>query len=255
MNRRVVLETLVYPLMLGVPPFAFVWVKYGGMTLEWALEMIVLSLLLVVSTALFLARILEKHGYRKSDIKRLFDILEKHWEEPWDCGYLKHDVQYCIVYHLLLWGFLSVALLEFQDVSLVIMAVAGLVFLLAAAYPIAATMIAWVLVLPLYFLKDERTEDGFGFVGKTSLLSTLAIPAIWVASTHLSTGNYPEQILKMFNAVVVNAEKFWILSVVNTLFGFMGRYLVHRIDRKVLTAVSLALAFSMLFIVWSIFAG
>jgi hypothetical protein len=59
----------------------------------------------------------------------------------------------------------------------------------------------------------------------------------------------------MFNAVVVNAEKFWILSVVNTLFGFMGCYLVHRIDRKVLTAVSLALAFSMLFIVWSIFAG
>jgi hypothetical protein len=159
MNRRVVLETLVYPLLLGVPPFAFVWVKHGGMTLEWALEMIVLSLLLVVSTVHFLARILEKHGYRKSDIKRLFDILEKHWEEQWDCGYLKHDVEYCIVYHLLLWGFLSVALLEFRNVSLVIIAFAGLIFLLVAAYPIAATMIVWALVLPLYFL-SQRGENG-----------------------------------------------------------------------------------------------
>jgi len=32
-----------YPLVLGVPLFAFVWVKHGGMNCEWALEVIVFS--------------------------------------------------------------------------------------------------------------------------------------------------------------------------------------------------------------------
>ena len=252
-RRKILLEMVVYPLALGVPPFALIWIKHGGMTIEWAIEVAVLFSLMVVSTAFFLARILEKHGYRKSDIKRIDEILEEHWEEPWDWGYLKHDAQHCIVYHLVLWGFLSVALLEFRSVSQVIVAFIGLVFLLLMIYPIATTMVVWILALPLYFLEDKRAEDVFEFIGKTSLVSTLAIPVIWAVSSYVSTKNYPEDVLRMFNAVVRNAEGFLILSLLNTLFGFLGVYLSRRVGRRILTIVLLSLAVAMLFIIWSLF--
>jgi len=206
----------------------------------------------VVSTAFFLARILERHGYRKRDIKRIDEILEEHWNEPWDSGYLKHDVQYCIAYHLVFWGFLSVALLKFQNISLVIMAFVGLIFLLVMVYPVASTMIVWILALPFYFLGDDRAEDAFEFIGKTSLALTIAIPPIWVVSLYPATQNYPEEILGIFTAVVVNAEKFLILSVLNTLFGFLGLYLSRRVRGRILTIVLLSLAVAMLIIVQSI---
>ncbi|NJE05744.1 hypothetical protein E3E36_06225 [Thermococcus sp. M36] len=244
---------VVYPLVLGVPLFAFIWIKHGGVTREWVLEMVFLSILTFVSTVFFLARILEKHGYSKRDIKRLFEILEEHWDEPWYSGYLKHDVQYCIAYHLVFWGFLSVALLEFQDVSLVITAFAGMVFLLVMVYPIASTMVVWILALPFYFLGDDRAEDAFEFIGKTSLASTLAIPAIWVVSGYFATQNYPKEILDMFNAVVGNAGKFLALSLINTLFGFLGVYLPRRVGRRILSIVLLSLAVAMLFILWELF--
>ncbi len=252
MKRKILLEMVVYPLALGIPLFALIWVKHGGMTIEWAIEVAVLFSLMVGSMVFFLARILEKHGYSRRDIKRIDEILEEHWNEPWDSGYLKYDVQHYIVYHLVLWGFLSVALLEFRSISLVIVAFIGLVFLLLMIYPIATTMGVWILALPLYFLGDKRSEDAFEFIGKTSLVSTLEILVIWAVSSYVSTKNYPEDVLRMFNAVVRNAEGFLILSILNTLFGFLGVYLSRGSGRRVLAIVLLSLAVAMLFVVWSI---
>ncbi|QDA32238.1 hypothetical protein FH039_01975 [Thermococcus indicus] len=242
-------------MVLGVPLFAFVWIKYGGMTREWVFEVIILSLLTIASTAFFLARILEKHGYSKRDIKRLFEILEEHWNEPWDSGYLKHDVQECVAHHLILWGIFSTFLLGFHDVFLAIMAFVGLAFLMVAMYPVFATMVVWILALPFYFLGNERAEDAFEFVGKTSLALTIAIPVIWAVSSYVSTKNYPEDVLRMFNAVVKNAEWFLVLSVLNTLFGFLGVYLSRRVGRRILTIVLLSLAMAMLFVLWELLKG
>ncbi|WP_237710110.1 hypothetical protein [Pyrococcus sp. ST04] len=207
---------------------------------------------MVASMIFFLARILEKHGYKKSDIKRIDEILEEHWKEPWDSGYLKHDVQECIVHHLILWGIFSTFLLGFHDVFLAIMAFVGMAFLMVVIYPVFTTMAVWIAALPLYFLKSRRAEYVFEFIGKTSLAITLAIPVIWAVSSYVSTKNYPEDVLRMFNAVVVNAEKFLILSILNTLFGFLGVYLSHRVGRRILTIVLLSLAVAMLFLVWAL---
>ncbi len=116
------------------------------MTCEWALITALLFVLLAGSTVAFLVRILKKHGYRKSDIKQIDEILEEHWNEPWDWGYLKYDVKHCIIYHLVLWGFLSSALLEFRNFSLVIVALIGFGFLLLMAYPFFATskLLLWI---------------------------------------------------------------------------------------------------------------
>jgi hypothetical protein len=252
MKRRIILEMVVYPLVLTMALFGFVWVKYGGMTIEWALEVTLLSGLTVVSLLFFLARILEKHGYTKSDIRRIGEVLEEHWEEPWDSGYLKHDVQECIAHHLIFWGFFSTALLAFHNVFLTIMMFIGLAFLMAVMYPVFATMVVWIIALPLYFLKGERAKDMFDFIWKTSLAVSLAIPAIWVASTYLAAQNYPAEILKMFNAVVRNADGLLILSIINTLFGFLGVYLPSKTDRRIVTAILFALAVAMLFVLWGI---
>jgi hypothetical protein len=208
---------------------------------------------MVASMVFFLARILEKHGYRKSDIKRIDEILEEHWEEPWDSGYLKHDVQECVAHHLILWGIFSTFLLGFHDVFPAIMAFVGLAFLMVVMYPVFATLAVWIVALPLYFLESRRAEDAFEFIGETSIVSTLVIPVIWAVSSYVSTKNYPEDVLRMFNAVVRNAERFLILSILNTLFGFLGVYLSRRIGRRILAIVLLSLAVAMLFVVWSIF--
>ena len=144
MRRKILLAMVVYPLVLGIPFFAFIWIEYGGMTIEWAVEVSLLFGLMVVSTVFFLARILEKHGYSKRDIKRIDEILEEHWEEPWESGYLKHDVQECIAHHLILWGIFSTALLGFHDVFLTIMAFVGLALLMVVVYPVFVTMVVWI---------------------------------------------------------------------------------------------------------------
>ncbi|WP_297469046.1 hypothetical protein [Thermococcus sp.] len=120
-------------------------------------------------------------------------------------------------------------------------------------YPVFLTMVVWILALPLYFLKSRRAEDAFEFIGETSLLSTIAIPVIWAVSSYVSTKNYPEDVLRMFNAVVRNTEGFLILSLLNTLFGFLGVYLSRRIGGRILAVVLLSLAVAMLFVIWSIF--
>ncbi|NJE30347.1 hypothetical protein E3E38_04685 [Thermococcus sp. 18S1] len=233
--------------------WGFVWVNVGGITFGWVITMIALLILVAFSIVFFLGRILEKHGYTKRDIKRLHVILEEHWNEPWEPGYLLYEVQRCIIYHLLLWGFLGTLLLQFKDFSLVLITCVGIVLLLIGGYPLFATMIVWILALPFYFLRDKRAEDAFEFIGKTSLVSTIAIPPIWVVSRYLATQNHPEEILGIFNAVVANAEKFLVLSVLNTLFGFLGLYLSRRVGRRILTIVLLSLAVAMLFVVWSLF--
>jgi hypothetical protein len=197
---------------------------------------------MVASMVFFLARILEKHIYGKSDIKRIDEILEEHWKEPWDSGYLKHDVQECIAHHLILWGIFSTFLLGFHDVFLAIMAFVGLAFLMVVMCPVFATMVVWIVALPLYFLKSRRAECVFEFIGKTSLASALAIPPIWVVSRYFATQNYPKEILRMFNAVVVNAEKFLILSILNTLFGFLWVISSRRVGRRILAIVLLSLS-------------
>ena len=78
------------------------------------------------------------------------------------------------------------------------------------------------------------------------------IPVIWALSSYVSTKNYPEDVLRMFNAVVRNAGEFLILSILNTLFGFLGTYLSHRVGRRILAIVLLSLAVAMLFAVWNI---
>ncbi|USS40242.1 hypothetical protein NF865_07890 [Thermococcus aggregans] len=240
-------------MVLSAVLFGFAWVKLGVITREWVLSTILLFALMVASMVFFLARILEKHGYRKSDIKRIDEILEEHWKEPWDSGYLKYDVQECIAHHLILWGIFSTFLLGFHDVFLAIMAFVGLAFLMVVMYPVFATMAVWIVALPLYFLKSRRAEYVFEGIGKTSLAITLAIPVIWVVSSYVSTKNYPEDVLRMFNAVIRNAEKFLALSLLNTLFGFLGVYLPRRIGKRLLTLVLLSIAVAMIFVVWSIF--
>lgn len=252
MKGRIIFEIFIFPVVLFSIVFGFTWVKLGVITREWALITVLLFVLTVVSMVFFLARILEKHGYSRRDIKRIDEILEEHWNEPWDSGYLKHDVQECIAHHLIIWGLLSTSLLWFHDVFFAIMAFVGLAFLMVVMYPVFVTMVVWILALPLYFLKSRRAEDAFEFVGETSLLSTIAIPVIWAVSSYVSTKNYPEDVLRMFNAVVRDAEGFLILSILNTLFGFLGVYLSRRVGRRILTIVLLSLAVAMLFVVWSI---
>ncbi|WP_297469042.1 hypothetical protein [Thermococcus sp.] len=92
MKGRIIFEIFIFPVVLFSMVFGFAWVKLGGITREWALTTALLFVLVMGSMVFFLARILEKHGYRKSDIKRIDEILEEHWNEPWDSGYLKHDV-------------------------------------------------------------------------------------------------------------------------------------------------------------------
>ncbi|NJE11165.1 hypothetical protein [Thermococcus sp. MAR1] len=250
---KIILQIFVFPVVIFSMLFGFAWVKLGVITREWVLSTILLFVLMIASMVFFLARILEKHGYRKRDIKRIDEILEEHWKEPWDSGYLKYDVQECIAHHLILWGIFSTSLLGFHNVFFAIMAFVGLAFLMVVMYPVFATMVVWIIVLPLYFLKSRRADDGFEFVGKTSLASTLAIPVIWAVSSYVSTRNYPEDVLRMFNAVVRNAEGFLILSVLNTLFGFLGLYLSRRVGRRILAIVLLSFAVVMLFVVWSLF--
>ncbi|WP_297090109.1 hypothetical protein [Thermococcus sp.] len=252
-RRKIILKIFVFPVVLFAILFGFAWVKLGVITREWVLSTILLFVLMVASMVFFLARILEKHGYRKSDIKRIDEILEEHWDEPWDSGYLKYDVQECIAHHLILWGIFSTSLLGFHDVFLAILAFVGLAFLMVVMYPVFATMAVWIVALPLYFLKSRRAEYVFEGIGKTSLATTLAIPVIWAVSSYVSTKNYPEDVLRMFNAVVRNAEGFLILSILNTLFGFLGVYLSRRIERKILAIVLLSLAVAMLFILWELF--
>ncbi|ASJ07629.1 hypothetical protein [Thermococcus pacificus] len=249
---KIIFEIFIFPAVLFTALFGFTWAKLGVMTREWALITALLFVLVVGSMVFFLARILEKHGYRKSDIKRIDEILEEHWDEPWYSGYLKHDVQECIAHHLIIWGLLSTSLLAFHDVFFAIMALVGLVFLMVIMYPVFVTMVVWILALPLYYLKSRRAEDAFEFIAETSLVSTLAIPVIWAVSSYVSTKNYPEDVLKMFSAVVRNAEGFLLLSILNTLFGFLGGYLSRRVGRRVFAIVLLSLATAMLFIVWSI---
>ncbi|NJE03817.1 hypothetical protein [Thermococcus sp. MV11] len=205
MRRKIIFKIFVFPVVLSAVLFGFAWVKLGVITREWVLSTILLFVLMVASMVFFLARILEKHGYGKSDI-----------------GYLKHDVQECIAHHLILWGIFSTFLVGFHDVFLAIMAFVGLAFLMVVMYPVFATMVVWIVALPLYFLKSRRAEYVFEGIGKTSLASALAIPPIWVVSRYFATQNYPKEILEVFTAVVVNAEKFLILSILNTLFGFWG---------------------------------
>ena len=250
---KIILQIFVFPVVLFSMLFGFAWVKLGVITREWVLSTLILFVLMVASMVIFLARILERHGYRKRDIKKIDEILEEHWKEPWDSGYLKYDVQECIAHHLILWGIFSTFLLGFHDVFLAIMAFVGLVFLMVVIYPVFTTMVVLILALPLYFLKSKRAGDAFEFIGKTSLASTLAIPVIWAVSSYVLTKNYPEDVLRMFNAVVRNAEGFLILSILNTLFGFLGVYLSCRVGRRILTLVLLSLAVAMLFVVWSIF--
>ncbi|NJE54098.1 hypothetical protein [Thermococcus sp. 21S9] len=252
-RKKIIFEIFVFPVVLFSMLFGFVWVKLGVITREWIFSTLLLFVLMVASMVFFLARILEKHGYRKSDIKRIDEILEEHWKEPWDSGYLKYDVQECIAHHLILWGIFSTFLLGFHDVFLAIMAFVGLAFLMVVIYPVFTTMVVWIVALPLYFLKSMRAEHAFEFIGKTSLASTLAIPVIWAVSSYVSTKNYPEDVLRMFNAVVVNSEKLSVLSVLNTMFGFFGLYLSRRVGRRILTFVLLSLAVAMLFVIWSIF--
>ncbi|NJE30349.1 hypothetical protein E3E38_04695 [Thermococcus sp. 18S1] len=251
-RRKIILQIFVFPVVLFSMLFGFAWVKLGVITLEWVLSTILLFVLMVASMVLFLTRILEKHGYRKRDIKRIDEILEEHWKEPWDSGYLKYDVQECIAHHLILWGIFSTSLLGFHDVFLAIMAFVGLAFLMVVMYPVFVTMVVWIVALPLYFLKSKRAGDAFELIGKTSLASTIAIPPIWVVSRYLATQNYPKEILGIFTAVVVNAEGFLILSILNALFGFLGVYLSRRVGKRLLTVVLLSLAVAMLFVVWSI---
>ncbi|WP_231845514.1 hypothetical protein [Pyrococcus abyssi] len=252
MKGKIIFEIFVFPVVLFSMVFGFVWVKLDVITREWALITAFLFVLVMGSMVFFLARILEKHGYRKSDIKRIGEILEEHWDEPWDSGYLKHDVQECIAHHLIIWGLLSTSLLWFHDVFFAIMAFVGLAFLMVVMYPIFVTMVVWILALPLYFLKSRRAEDAFEFIAETSLVSTLAIPVIWVVSSYISTKNYPEDVLRMFNAVVRNAEGFLILSILNALFGFLGIYLSRRVGGRILAIIMLSIAVAMLFTVWSI---
>ncbi|NJE79673.1 hypothetical protein E3E34_11310, partial [Thermococcus sp. GR4] len=98
-RKKIIFEIFVFPVVLFSMLFGFVWVKLGVITREWIFSTLLLFVLMVASMVFFLARILEKHGYRKSDIKRIDEILEEHWKEPWDSGYLKYDVQECIAHH------------------------------------------------------------------------------------------------------------------------------------------------------------
>ncbi|NJD98922.1 hypothetical protein E3E26_03845 [Thermococcus sp. LS1] len=252
MKGKKVLVMIIYMVVLGIAPFSFIWIEHGGMTLEWALGTVAFLLLTVASMVFFLARVLEKHGYSKKDIKRLHVILEEHWEEPWEWGYLKYDVQRYIAYHIVFWGFLSTALLELRDVSLVIVGFIGVIFVLVTFYPILATMIVWFLCLPLYLLKNEKAKGMFEFVGRSSLVSTFGILGVWAASSYFTTRNYPEQVLNMFRGVVSNAGGLLVLSALNALFGVLGIYFPRRFDRKIVTMVLLTLAIFALLVVWDI---
>jgi len=247
---------IIFMMLITVALWGFVWVHQGNITFEWILTMIMFFALIILSMTFFIGKILEKHGYRKKELKKLHVILEEHWTDPWEQGYLLYDVQRSIIYHLLLWGFLGTILLQFKDFSLVLVSFVSIIFMLIEIYPLFATMVAWLLCIPLYLFGNEKSKGLFEFIALSSLVGASGILLIWSIASHLVTIKYPQPVSNMFltesNLFIV--KNLLVLSILNVFFGMSGLYLPQRVGRKQTGAILLMIAMFMLLVVLNLFA-
>ncbi|ASJ11603.1 hypothetical protein A3L14_01285 [Thermococcus thioreducens] len=147
-------------------------------------------------------------------------------------------------------------LLQFKDFSLVLVSFVSIIFMLIEIYPLFATMVAWLLCIPLYLFGNEKSEGLFEFIALSSLVGASGILLIWSIASHLVTIKYPQPVSNMFltesNLFIV--KNLLVLSILNVFFGMSGLYLPQRVGRKQTGAILLMIAMFMLLVVLNLFA-
>ncbi len=105
---KLVIETVVGMISILMALLFLGGARSGRETIDAGLLVTMFALLPLfgVSALFFIGRYLEKHGYRREDVKRLHVILEENWGRD---RFVK-DVQEIIGHHIIVWYLLGMAL-------------------------------------------------------------------------------------------------------------------------------------------------
>ncbi|ASJ02252.1 hypothetical protein A3L09_02695 [Thermococcus profundus] len=257
---KLIVETVVFEIIV-LMVLLFFAARSSDVPVDVGLLATMFALLIPfgISAVFFLGRYLEKHDYRREDVKRLYIALE----ETWGRDRFVKDVQEIIGYHIIAWYLLGMAFFMTGNVVEAAISVVAISLKIFSFTPLFLLMWQWIIDIPftLYALASGKEwtvtsarNTGLWIIQASIFGAGLLVGIYFLGHTvENSSLEIVERLLKLGrNGHII--KNLLLLSVQSAVFGAVEAYFFPK-RKKLAFLVLIAVAALGTVIVWDMLLG